>query len=159
WDHTVRLWPLAGGAPRVLTGHQQNVNAVAFTPDGAAVVSGGYDATIRIWRLADPASPIITTLPTPVNAVAVARDGEMVAAGAGGRVYLVARAGAVRGDLRARATPVIALAVSPDGAMVAAAGIRGSVAIIARAGRTVARTLVGPGLPVWSVAFLPDSRT
>ena len=25
--------------------------------------------------------------------------------------------------------------------------------------RKVARTLVGPGLPVWSVAFLPDNRT
>jgi len=25
--------------------------------------------------------------------------------------------------------------------------------------RTLARTLVGPGLPVWSAAFLPDSRT
>ena len=31
WDHTVRLWPLAGGAPRVLDGHTQNVNGVAFT--------------------------------------------------------------------------------------------------------------------------------
>src|SRR3954454_3130806 len=25
WDQTVRLWPLAGGAPRVLEGHTQNV--------------------------------------------------------------------------------------------------------------------------------------
>ncbi len=31
WDHTVRLWPLAGGAPRVLDAHTQNVNGVAFT--------------------------------------------------------------------------------------------------------------------------------
>src|SRR5207302_9824559 len=38
WDHTVRLWALAGGAPRVLEGHAQNVNGVAFTADGKAVV-------------------------------------------------------------------------------------------------------------------------
>src|SRR5262249_1704327 len=25
WDRTIRLWPLAGGAPRVLEGHGQNV--------------------------------------------------------------------------------------------------------------------------------------
>ena len=31
--------------------------------------------------------------------------------------------------------------------------------MIDRKPRTLARTLVGPGLPVWSVAFLPDSRT
>jgi len=53
---------------------------------------------------------------------------------------------------------VIAVAVSPDGKLVAAAGIRGSVAVIDRASRTVTRTLIGPGLPVWSVAFFPDSR-
>src|SRR3981189_2316294 len=32
WDHTVRLWPLAGGVPRVLDGHTQNVNGLAFPP-------------------------------------------------------------------------------------------------------------------------------
>ena len=31
WDQTVRLWPLAGGVPRVLDGHTQNVNGVAVT--------------------------------------------------------------------------------------------------------------------------------
>src|SRR5205823_360787 len=95
WDHTVRVWPLPAGtgggggpgvAPRVLEGHQQNVNGVAFLPDGR-VVSAGYDATIRIWSLATPAeSPEVVTLPTPLNAVAVARDGEILAAGADGRL-------------------------------------------------------------------------
>ena len=65
----------------------------------------------------------------------------------------------MRAEIEAGATPIIAVAVSADGALIAAAGIRGSVAIIERAARTVARTLVGPGLPVWSVAFLPDGRT
>ena len=51
------------------------------------------------------------------------------------------------------------MALSADGKLVAAAGIRGSVAIIDRAARTLARTLVGPGLPVWSAAFFPDNRT
>jgi cytochrome c len=37
--------------------------------------------------------------------------------------------------------------------------VRGSVAVVERATRHVARSLVGPGLPVWSAAFLPDNRT
>jgi cytochrome c len=49
--------------------------------------------------------------------------------------------------------------MSRDGALIAAAGIRGSVAIIDRKQHAVARTLVGPGLPVWSAAFFPDNRT
>jgi cytochrome c len=158
WDRTVRLWPVGGGAPRVLEGHQQNVNGVAFTPDGRALVSAGYDATVRIWPL-DTGSPAVATLPTPVNSVAVARDGEIVAGGADGKVYFLSPAGAPRAAVEAQPAPIISVAVSPDGTLVAAAGIRGSVAVFERGPRTLARTLVGPGLPVWSVAFLADNRT
>jgi cytochrome c len=157
WDHTVRLWPLAGGSPRVLEGHAQNVNGVAFMPDGA-VVSVAYDLTLRIWPR-DGAAPTIVTLPAPLSAVAVAPDGEIVAAGANGVIYFVKPSGDIIGEVPAAPTPVIGLAVSPNGALVAAASIRGSVAIIERASRKLARTLVGPGLPVWSLAFMPDNRT
>ncbi len=158
WDHTARLWPLAGGEARVLEGHKDNVNGVAFTPDGKSVVTAGYDATLRIWPLAGGA-PEIVTLPTPLNTVAIAPDGEIAAAGADGKVYFLTADGQVRGDVEVGAVPIIAVTMSPDGKLVAAAGIRGSVAIIDRATRNLERTLVGPGLPVWSVAFFPDSRT
>lgn len=158
WDHSVRLWPLAGGPPRVLEGNAQNVNGVAFSADGKEVISAGYDATIRIWRLAD-GGVSIRNLPTPLNTVAVAADGEIVAAGADGKVYFLSPGGDVRGEVEAAKTPIIAVALSPDGKLVAAAGIRGSVAIIDRAARKLNNTLIGPGLPVWSVAFFPDSRT
>jgi cytochrome c len=158
WDHTARLWPLNGAAPRVIEGHQQNVNGVAFTPDGRALISASYDATLRITRLADGA-PAIVTLPTPLNAVAVAPDGEIVTAGADGKIYFVSGTGALTGEIEAAPTPIIALALSHDGKLIAAAGIRGSVTIIDRATRQIVRTLVGPGLPVWSVAFFPDGHT
>jgi cytochrome c len=158
WDHTVRLWPLAAGAPRVLEGNSQNVNGVAFTPDGVSLVSAGYDATLRIWRLSDN-SAAVHNLPTPLNAVAIALDGEIVTAGADGKVYFLTPQGDVRGEVQASPTPVIALAISPDGKLIAAAGIRGSVAIIERKERKLEHTLVGPGLPVWSVAFFPDNHT
>ena len=158
WDHTVRLWPLASGAPRVLEGNSQNVNGVAFSPDGGELVSAGYDATLRIWRVSD-GNVSIHNLPSPLNTVAVAPDGEIAAAGADGKVYFLSPQGDLRGDVQASPTPVIALAISRDGTLVAAAGIRGSVAIIERKTRKLEHTLVGPGLPVWSVAFFPDSRT
>ena len=158
WDHTVRLWPLAGGAPRVMEGNAQNVNSVAFSPDGRDLVSAGYDATLRIWRLSD-GGVSVRNLPTPLNSVAIAPDGEIVAAGADGKVYFLSPQGDMRSELQASPTPIIAVALSPDGKRVAAAGIRGSVAVIGRVTRKLTRTLVGPGLPVWSVAFFPDSRT
>ena len=142
----------------MLEGHTQNVNGVAFTPNGKTVVSAGYDAILRLWPLAGGA-PNIVTLPSPLNAVVVAADGEVVTGGADGKLYFVSPAGDVRGSVQASPTPVIALAMSPDGRRIAAASIRGSVAIVARATRTVTQILIGPGLPVWSVAFFPDGRT
>jgi cytochrome c len=159
WDHTARLWPLAGGAPRVIAGHAQNVNGVAFAPDGRALVTAGYDATLRITPLGGEGAPVIATLPTALNTVAVAPDGEIATAGADGKVYLLSAAGELRAEVEAAQTPIIAVTVSGDGRLIAAAGIRGSVAIIDRAERKLERTLVGPGLPVWSAAFFPDNHT
>jgi cytochrome c len=158
WDRTVRVWPVDGGPAMLLEGHRQNVNGVAFLPDGTAVVSVSHDPEIRIWPFGGGATTIVKLL-APLNAVAVAPDGEIVAAGADGKVYFLSPQGEVRAEVEASATPIISVTVSPDGKLVAAAGIRGSVAVIDRATRKLAHTLVGPGLPVWSVAFFPDSRT
>jgi cytochrome c len=157
WDHSVRLWPLAGGAPRVLEGHAMNVNGVAFSPNGRTVVSAGYDATLRIWKLDGDVT--VRNLPTPLNSVAISPDGEIATAGADGKVYFLSPQGEIRADVEASTTPIISVTVSADGKLLAAAGIRGSVAIIDRKTRKLERTLVGPGLPVWSVAFFPDNRT
>jgi cytochrome c len=157
WDHSARLWPIDGGALRVLEGHAQNVNGVAFARDGRTVVTVGYDATLRIWP--HDGAPAVITLPAPLNAVAVAPDGEIVTAGADGKVTVLSPAGEVLGEIQAAQAPVIGLALSADAKRLAAAGIRGSVAIVDRATRRIERMLIGPGLPVWSAAFLPDNRT
>jgi cytochrome c len=158
WDLSVRLWPLHSGAKRVLEGHSQNVNGVAFAPDGKSLVSVGYDRTLRIWPLPD-GPPVVITLPSPLNAVAVAADGEIATGGADGWVRLLTVAAKQTGEVQAGPTPIVALAISPNGALVAAACIGGSVSIIDRKARSVMRTPAGPGPPVWSVAFLPDSAT
>jgi len=159
WDHTVRLWPLAGGAPRVLEDHTQNVNGVAFAADGRALVSVSYDQSVRIWPLSGSQTPTVVAMPTPLNSVAIGSDGEIAVGGADGKVYFLTADGARAGEVAAVPRPVISIAISPNGAQVAAASIGGAVAVIDRKARSLARTLVGPGLPVWSVAFLPDSRT
>lgn len=158
WDRTVRLWPLAGGETRILEGHNQNVNGVVFTRDGKSLVSVSYDQTVRIWPL-DGGEPLTLTLPTPLNAVAVTANGEIVAGSADGRIFFIGLDGRQRGEIEVTNGPVISIAVSPNGSLVAAAGIRGSVAVIEREQRKILRTLVGPGLPVWSVVFFNDNKT
>jgi cytochrome c len=158
WDRTVRLWPLAGGEARALEGHNQNVNGVAFTRDGKFLVSASYDLTLRIWPLGG-GDPQVVTLASPLNAVAVTADAEVIAAGADGNIFLVGLDGKQLGEIDVTNGPIISLAVSPDGSLLAAAGIRGSVTVIDRKARKILRTLVGPGLPVWSVAFFGDNKT
>ncbi|AWN42011.1 c-type cytochrome [Methylobacterium durans] len=157
WDGTARLRPLAGGEARVFEGHKGNVNGVAFTPDGR-LVTAGYDATLRIW-LRDGSDPTrIVTLPTPLNAVAAAPDGEIVAGGADSIVRLFSAEGVERAAIEIGPSPIIALALSPDGTRVAAATVAGAVAVIDRRAAKPLFNLVGPGLPVWSLAFRSEAE-
>jgi len=75
-----RLPPL--GSPRVLEGHQARVLALAFTPDGQSLFSGGRDRTVRRWDLAAGDACDAWTWPVGViYALAVAPDGLTAAAG------------------------------------------------------------------------------
>ena len=82
-DGTVRVWDLAGtAAPRVLTGHDGPVSAVAVSADGRTAVSGGQDGTVRVWDLAGTAAPrVLTGHDGWVNGVAVSADGRTAVSG------------------------------------------------------------------------------
>ena len=158
WDGTARLRPLAGGDAVAFEGHKGNVNAVAFLPDGH-LVSAGYDATLRIWpRAGENDPPRIVTLASPLNAVAAAPDGEIVAAGADSTLRILKPDGSIRAELELAPNPVIAVALSPDGTRIAAATIGGAVAVVDRASARAVFNLVGPGLPVWSLAFRSNAE-
>ena len=55
-DTTIKMWDSANGNElTTLRGHEQGVNAVAFSPDGKLIVSGGgnwfnpVDNTLKVW--------------------------------------------------------------------------------------------------------------
>jgi cytochrome c len=154
WDGTARLADISGENAKVLQGHQGQVNAVAFTPDGR-LVTAGYDATLRIWPEGE-AAPVVRTLPTPLNAVAVRPSGEILAGGADSVLRVLDSGGEVRSELDLETGPILAIALAPDGERAAVALLRGAVQVLEGKGNRPVARLVGPGLPVWSLAFALD---
>jgi WD40 repeat protein len=70
------------GSPRVLEGHHERVLALAFSPDGTALFSGGRDRTVRCWDVASQRQREAWSWPIGVvYSLAVAPDGMTAAAG------------------------------------------------------------------------------
>jgi WD40 repeat protein len=90
-DGTIHIWPLDGGDPIVLSGHDGPVNTVGFNPRGDRLVSGGTDGSVRIW---DPSGGktlvVLHTHGGNVSGVAFSPDGKQVVSGAADGIWVAA---------------------------------------------------------------------
>ena len=175
WDQTLRIWPLAN-APvarnavvepgRVGVEHKAPLNGVVFSLDGRNVVSASYDGEVRVSTTGGgisgaPARLLRQTqIPAALNGLAVlpAPDSRIVLTAADGRVRVLHADLTPSFELELPDGPITSVAVSPDGKIIAVAGMRTPVALIDVEKRAVARRILGPGLPVWALAFSKDGR-
>src|SRR5690606_39011992 len=151
WDGSVRLWPLNGGKPRALQGHQGNVNAVAFLPDGT-LVSGGNDATVIMW--ADDGRVLgRISMPAPITTIATTSTGRLLIGGIDGVLRTLERSGAIVKEVKAFSGPLTALAISEDDSHVAVSAIRGAVSLFSTDDLEFVRSFDIAGVAIWSLAF------
>ncbi|HEY9872611.1 MAG TPA: hypothetical protein V6D12_04215, partial [Candidatus Obscuribacterales bacterium] len=65
-----------------LSGHSDDVNSVAFSPDGKSLASASNDNTIKIWNVATgKLNYTLTKHSDDVNSVAFSPDGKSLASG------------------------------------------------------------------------------
>lgn len=66
-----------------LAGHHDRINAVAFSPDGSWLVSGGDDSTLRVWNVLTGRLAVARQSDAAVQSLAFSPDGKFLYTGNG----------------------------------------------------------------------------
>jgi WD40 repeat protein len=153
-DATVRIWPLDGGAPRVLRAERE-VYRSGLSPRGDLLAVAEFDGPVRLFRTSDLSElPPLRAWPERLWSLAWSPDQRLLAlASFDGSVRVVSLDGRgepllLRRDLRA----VSEVAFSPDGRELATAYADGAIRIAAIDWPLVRRRLVAATSACLSVA-------
>ncbi|NJN16422.1 MAG: hypothetical protein HC822_09190 [Oscillochloris sp.] len=169
-DGTLSIWDANDGSAlaNVAVDPDYSLDAVAFSPDGAQIATGGGDYLARIWDLAellaDPAAaePLLT-LDGPIDTItdlAFSPDGTTLAAASLDlRVFLWDTAeGTLLNTLQGHAGSVYSLDFNAAGTLLASGSSDGTAKIWRLDTGQPLLTLAGHSDFVYGVAFSPDEQ-
>jgi RNA polymerase sigma factor (sigma-70 family) len=132
-DKLARLWDLGTGkVVRLIPGHEGEVTAVAFSPDGRALATASRDKSVRLWEVGTGKE--INRLDGhkgEVTSVAFSRDGRTLASGGGdGALFLWdAQQGRILAKMQGHKGAVEALLYTPDNQSLVSGGLDGEVGV------------------------------
>ncbi|MCC5644003.1 WD40 repeat domain-containing protein [Nostoc sp. CHAB 5824] len=158
-DKTIKLWNVeTGQLIRTLTGHNNTVNSVSFSPDGKTLVSGSDDDTIKFWDV--KTGKLTRTLKEPVASVSFSPDGKTLVSGSIETIKLWnVNTGKVIRILKGRDDAIASVSFSPDGKTLASGGWDKTIKLWdVKTGKKI-YTLEGHDYSVTSVSFSPDGKT
>ena len=148
-----------------LTGHTNNVNSVAFNPNGSMLTSGGSDKTIRLWDVITGAPKTTLTGHTGyVMCVAFSPDGQVIASGGGAQDATIrlwdSTTGSLRKTLTGHTETVWCVSFSPDGRILVSGSSDWTIRFWDVTTGTHLKTLTGQHFSkVSSVIFSPNGHT
>jgi len=146
---------------RILKGHAQGVRALAFSPDGKMLATGGNDMVTLVWDVTDgKLRATLTEQSGAVLAVGFSPDGKTLAVGGSdGRIRLWdAPAFTLQAVLEGHTEAVTSLAFSPDGQTLGSGSYDGSARIWHVRAHKCAGILKEHQRGVLTLAFSPDGK-
>jgi WD40 repeat protein len=142
-----------------LSGHNAQVNQVAFSPDGKYLLSGSADKVAILWKSNGKRYKILKGHTDEVRAVAFSPTGELLATGSSDNtVKLWDLEGKLKKTLIGHRATVTDIAFSPDKDLIATASFDGTVKLWTQEG-TLLKTLTRDQTPIYTVAISSDSQT
>lgn len=143
-------------------GHISSVRAIAFSPDGSTLQSGGTDENIRLWDVSTgECLKTFTEHPERMRAVAFSPQGKILACNSDDQTVSLWKVNTNQcyKILRGHSGRVLSAVFGPRGKILASASSDKTVKLWDVSTGECLRTLLGHTGFVWSVAFSSDGQT
>ncbi|MGF1935066.1 MAG: eIF2A-related protein [Nostoc sp. ChiQUE02] len=142
-----------------LRGHEQEINCLAFSPDGKFIASGSSDSTVCLWNIiGNPTAQFLCGHEQEVNSLAFSPDGKFIVSGSIDGILCLwdLQGNLITQPWQGHEEGVISVAFSSNSDSIVSVGFDGTVCLWDLQGNTIAQPWRGHKEGVISVSFSPN---